>query len=91
MYTIEPVKIDLSNWRLNRLIFVHDAGMSSQENLRYLQRGGGHYIVGRKLKSSETEARVLDQVQQARKAIAQEVQDVTVVVMEKVLHRRLSS
>lgn len=57
METIERVKMDLSNWRLNRLIFVHDAGMSSQENLRYLQRGGGHYIVGRKLKSSETEAR----------------------------------
>lgn len=56
METIERVKNDLSNWRLNRLIFVHDAGMSSEDNHRYLQRGGGHYIVGRKLKSGEKEA-----------------------------------
>jgi len=57
METIERVKNDLSEWRLNRLIFVHDAGMSSEDNLRYLQRGGGHYIVGRKLKSGEKEAK----------------------------------
>lgn len=57
MDTIEQVKGDLSEWKLNRLIFVHDAGMSSEDNHRYLQRGGGHYIVGRKLKSGEKEAR----------------------------------
>ncbi len=57
METIERVKTDLSEWRLNRLIFVHDAGMSSEDNHRYLQRGGGHYIVGRKLKSGEREAK----------------------------------
>jgi len=57
MDTIERVKSDLSDWRLNRLIFVHDAGMSSEDNHRYLQRGGGHYIVGRKLKSGEKEAK----------------------------------
>ena len=56
MATIEKVKNDLSVWRLNRCIFVHDAGMSSEVNLQYLQRGGGHYIVGRKLKSGEGEA-----------------------------------
>jgi transposase len=56
MNTIQRVKNDLSGWRLNRLIFVHDAGMSSEDNLGYLQRGGGHYIVGRKLKSGEKEA-----------------------------------
>lgn len=57
METIEHVKNDLTEWRLNRLIFVHDAGMSSEDNLRYLQRGGGHYIVGKKLKSGEKEAK----------------------------------
>jgi transposase len=56
MDTIQRVKNDLSGWRLNRLIFVHDAGMSSEDNLGYLQRGGGHYLVGRKLKSGEKEA-----------------------------------
>jgi transposase len=42
-------------WQLGRCIFVHDAGMSSESNLQYLQRAGGHYIVGRKLKSGEDE------------------------------------
>jgi len=56
MKTIETVKNDLSKWRLNRCIFVHDTGMTSESNLQYLQRGGGHYIVGRKLKSGEVRA-----------------------------------
>ena len=56
MATIEQVKKDLIGWRLSRCIFVHDAGMTSETNLQYLQRGGGHYIVGRKLKSGEREA-----------------------------------
>ncbi len=53
MATIEKVKTDLVQWKLGRCIFVHDAGMSSEANLQYLQRVGGHYIVGRKLKSGE--------------------------------------
>ena len=56
MATIETVKNDLANWRLNRCIFVHDTGMTSESNLQYLQRGGGHYIVGRRLRSGEAEA-----------------------------------
>lgn len=53
MSTIEQVKNDLGSWRLNRCVFVHDRGMSSESNMQYLQRGGGHYIVGRKMKSGE--------------------------------------
>ena len=55
MSTIKQVKDDLSNWKLNRCIFVCDTGMSSEANLQYLQRGGGHYIVGRKMKSGEAD------------------------------------
>jgi transposase len=55
MNTIEQVKSDLVGWQLGRCIFVHDTGMSSESNLQYLQRAGGHYIVGRKLKSGEDE------------------------------------
>ena len=40
---------------------------------------------------NQTEERVADQVEQARQAIAGEVEAVTVAVMEKVLHRRLTS
>jgi transposase len=53
MSTIQKVKDDLGNWHLNRCIIVHDRGMTSEENLQYIQRGGGHYIVGRKMRSGE--------------------------------------
>jgi F-type H+-transporting ATPase subunit b len=39
----------------------------------------------------QTEKQVADQVQQARQAIAGEVDAITVSIMEKVIHRRLTS
>jgi transposase len=71
MNTIEQVKSDLVGWQLGRCIFVHDAGMSSESNLQYLQRAGGHYIVGRKLKSGEDE---VEQVM-SRKGPYTDIQD----------------
>jgi transposase len=56
MSTIERVKNDLARWRLNRVVYVHDEGMTSESNLHYLQRGGNHYIVGRKLRSGDSAA-----------------------------------
>jgi transposase len=55
MDTIAKVKKDLGVWKLNRCIMVHDRGMSSESNLAILQQGGGHYIVGRKMRSGEAE------------------------------------
>jgi hypothetical protein len=43
--TVEQVKTDLRGWRLNRCLFVGDAGMVSEANLRTLGRGGGRYIL----------------------------------------------
>ena len=43
--TVVRVKRDLKGWRLNRCVFVGDAGMVSRENLKALARGGGRYIV----------------------------------------------
>ena len=43
--TVEQVKADLRGWQLNRCVFVGDAGMVSESNLRFLRRGGGKYIV----------------------------------------------
>ena len=43
--TVAKVKRDLKGWRLNRCVFVGDAGMVSAHNLRTLARGGGRYIV----------------------------------------------
>ena len=43
--TISQVKKDLKGWRLNRCVFVTDAGMVSEENLKELAKGGTRYIV----------------------------------------------
>jgi transposase len=43
--TIERVKADLRGWKLNRCIFVADAGMVSEDNLRTLALGGTRYVV----------------------------------------------
>jgi hypothetical protein len=53
---IRKVKDDLRGWNLSRVIWVLDRGFSSERNRRYLQRGGGHYIVGEKLRSDSKEA-----------------------------------
>jgi Transposase DDE domain len=53
---IRTVKDDLGRWNLNRVIWVLDRGFTSAENRRYLQRAGGHYIVGEKLRSDHKEA-----------------------------------
>lgn len=50
---IEQVKDDLAGWRLGRAVWVVDRGLSSEENLRYLRRGGGHWIAGQRLRSGE--------------------------------------
>lgn len=43
--TVKQVKADLRGWRLNRCLFVGDAGMVSADNLKTLSRGGGRYIL----------------------------------------------
>ena len=55
---IRKVKDDLRGWKLSRVIWVLDRGFTSEENRRYLQRAGGHYIVGEKLRSGSKEAAV---------------------------------
>jgi Transposase DDE domain len=53
---IRKVRDDLRGWNLARVIWVLDRGFTSERNRRYLQRGGGHYIVGEKLRSDSKEA-----------------------------------
>ncbi len=43
--TVAQVKADLRGWKLTRSVFVGDAGMVSEANLRALARGGGKYIL----------------------------------------------
>ncbi len=53
MSTVEMIKDDLRGWRLGRCVWVMDRGMSSAENRIILQRAGGHYILGEKLRDSQ--------------------------------------
>jgi hypothetical protein len=52
---IRQVKNDLRDWSLARVVWVADRGFSSAENRRYLQRGGGHYIIGEKLRTGSAD------------------------------------
>jgi len=54
---IRQVKDDMRDWSLARIVWVADRGFSSAENRRYLQRGGGHYIIGEKLRSGSADAK----------------------------------
>jgi hypothetical protein len=57
MALIRQVKDDLLAWKLGRVVWVTDRGFASAENRRYLQRAGGHYISGEKLRSDSAEAK----------------------------------
>ncbi|MCA1700507.1 MAG: IS1634 family transposase, partial [Actinobacteria bacterium] len=54
---IKEVKDDLAGWRLGRCVWVVDRGFSSDENLRYLTRAGGHWIAGEKMRDGSPDAR----------------------------------
>jgi hypothetical protein len=55
---IRQVKDELREWKLSRVVWVADRGFQSAENRRYLQRAGGHYIIGEKLRGDSAEAKV---------------------------------
>ena len=52
---VGQVKKDLQGWRLNRVVSVMDRGFASDENFIKLQSGGGHYIVGERMRSGKPE------------------------------------
>jgi len=53
---IERIKDDLRDWQLGRVVMVVDRGFASEENLRYMQRAGGGYIAGEKLRGGNPSA-----------------------------------
>ena len=50
---IRQVHDELGSWRLHRVVWVGDRGFSSEENRSFLQRGGGHYLFGEKLRQGK--------------------------------------
>ena len=53
---LPEVKDGLRGWRLGRVVTVVDRGFSSRENLAYLQRAGGHYIAGERMRDGTPHA-----------------------------------
>lgn len=66
---IRTVKDDLRGWNLARVIWVLDRGFTSERNRRYLQKAGGHYIVGEKLRSTSPDAQAALQRQGRYKTV----------------------
>ena len=56
MSVVTQVKDDLRGWRLGRVVTVVDRGFSSDENLRYLTRSGGHWIAGERMRDGAADA-----------------------------------
>ena len=53
---IRQAREDMRDWTLARVMWVADRGFSARPNRRELRRGGGHYIIGEKLRSGSAEA-----------------------------------
>jgi Transposase DDE domain len=53
---LPQVKDDLRGWRLGRVVWVVDAGFSSDANLAYVTRAGGHWIAGERMRDGSPDA-----------------------------------
>lgn len=56
---LPQVKDDMRGWRLGRVITVMAYGFSSDANLAYLRRAGGHWIAGERMRDSSADARAV--------------------------------
>jgi Transposase DDE domain len=55
--TVLPeVRDGLRGWRLGRVVAVVDRGLSSDANLGYLRRAGGHWIAGERMRDGSPDA-----------------------------------
>ena len=71
---IRQVKKEMRDWSLGRVIWVADRGFTSKENRRFLQQGGGGYIIGEKLRSGSAEAKAALSRQGRYKTVAGNLQ-----------------
>jgi transposase len=56
---LPEVKDGLRGWRLGRVVTVIDRGFSSDANLEYLRRAGGHWIAGEKMRDGSPDAQAV--------------------------------
>jgi hypothetical protein len=71
---IRQVKTDMRDWCLGRVVWVADRGFTSRENRKFLQSGGGAYIIGEKLRSGSAEAQAALSRQGRYKTVAGNLQ-----------------
>jgi len=50
---VSQVQQDLAGWKLSRVVWVMDRGFAGEAQRRTLQRGGGHFILGERLRTAE--------------------------------------
>lgn len=86
--TVKQVRDDLRGWKLGRCVFVGDAGMVSEDNLRHLRRGGGSYIVCMPLKRGSEVAKEVTTRAGRYKKVADNLQVKEVVVGTGARQRR---
>lgn len=58
--SVEQVQKDLNAWKLGRVVWVMDRGMASEDNRRILQRAGGQFILGEKLRGNHLSEEALN-------------------------------
>ena len=51
--TVDEVQRDLAGWKLSRVVWVVDRGFAGEKQRHDFQRGGGHVIVGEKLRGAQ--------------------------------------
>ena len=57
---VDKVQKDLNDWRLGNVIWAMDRGMTSEENRKNLQRAGGQFILGEKLRGPNVNEEALN-------------------------------
>jgi len=57
---VDQVQKDLNSWKLGRVVWVMDRGMTSDQNRIILQKAGGHYILGEKLRGNKLSEKALN-------------------------------
>jgi len=85
---IRQVKDDLRAWKLSRVVWVADRGFQSEENRRYMQRAGGHYIFGEKLRGNDKEANAALQRQGRYHLVAENLRVKEVVIDDGTMRDR---
>jgi transposase len=85
--SVEQVQQDLNSWKLGRVVWVMDRGMASEDNRRILQKAGGQFILGEKLRGNHLSEEALNRAGRF-KVVNEKVHIKEVVMQEGSLTRR---